>query len=512
MKIATIDCGTNSIHLMIGQFSASGRVEVVDRQKDMVRLGDSTFRTGVIPPEAFFRAKETLLGFRKLCESHKVDALIAVATSAAREALNGGEFVRAMRDETGIELKVISGDEEARLIYLGIRSVLPLSNRRALLFDIGGGSVEVLVGDARELFFQKSLKLGVLRLLPLLASAEPTSDERARLATHCQKALSAIFAPVQRIGFDFLAISSGTGRAIAELCSPAQKTERSVRFSDVFALEQKLFALGIGERQKLPGLDPRRHDSILPGVVLVRSLLETFHADEYVLCEAGLREGLFFDYAHKHRPDLRLSDEFPDLRRRSVMGFVRRFAARESHGKHVAALALQLFRGLRPLHGLPNADGELLEFASLLHDIGFFISASKHHKHGQYLIEQVGLSGFSEIEQRVIGLCVRYHRKATPKDNHEFFAPLPSHLKYKVRVLAAILRVADGLDRTNRQLVFSLQVHLEPKTIECWLFVPPGSDIELENWAARRKADLLEEVFHRRPRFVICEEQPPPSS
>lgn len=515
MKIAAIDCGTNSFHLMIGALNALGHVEVIDRQKDMVRLGDATFRTGIIPPEAFARAKDTLQGFRLLCESHHVDALLAVATSATREALNGGEFVRAMRDEVGIGLHVITGDEEARLIYIGARSVLPLGNRRVLLFDIGGGSVEVLVGDARELYFQRSLKLGVLRLLPFFTSETPSADERAQLAEHCQKALSAIAAPILRIGFDFVAVSAGTGRALGELASSLvsrgegstsrDKTERGKRvlFSDVFALEQKLFSLSSQERQRLPGLDPRRFDSILPGVVLVRSLLEVFHADEYVLCEAGLREGLIYDYAQKHRPDLRLFDEFPDIRRRSVVSMMRRFAAREAHAKHVARLALDLFRGLRPLHNLPNSDGELLEFASLLHDIGFHIAESKHHKHGQYLIDHVGLPGFSEIELRILSFCVRYHRKSTPKDGHEGFCDLPQPIKQKIRILAALLRVADGLDRTNRQAIQSLQIRIESKSIEMSLTAKEGSDLELEMWASRRKADLLEEVFKRKPRFSV---------
>ena len=519
MKIASIDCGTNSFHLMIGQISAQGQVEVVDRQKDMVRLGDSTFQNGVISPESFLRATEALRTFRKLCDSHQVDATVAVATSATREALNGGDFVRAVRDETGIDLQVISGEEEARLIYLGARSVLPLGNRRALLFDIGGGSVEIMVCDARELYFQRSLKLGVLRLLQMFSREQPSVDERAQLAEFCHRALEKIAAPIQRIGFDFVAISSGTGRALAEICTPLvprsdapsskDKAERSkvVRFSDIFALEQRLFAMTPAERQKMPGLDPRRADSILPGVVLVRSLLEVFHADEYVLCEAGLREGLIFDYAQKHRPDIQLSDEFPDLRRRSVVSLMRRCQVREPHAQQVARLALDIFRGLRPLHGLANYDGELLEFAALLHDAGFYIAASKHHKHGQYLIENVGLSGFSSEEIKILSHCVRYHRKSTPKDTHESFVALGEPLRRKVRLLSSILRVADGLDRTNRQVIESVRCRTQSKEIELTIAVPEGTDLELELWSTRRKADLIEEVFRRKLRFGIVPTQ-----
>ncbi|HNN93674.1 MAG TPA: Ppx/GppA phosphatase family protein, partial [Pseudomonadota bacterium] len=465
-------------------------------------------------------------------ERHHCDGIVAVATSATREADNGGDFVRAMRDETGIDLQVISGEEEARLIYLGARSVLPLASRRALLVDIGGGSVEVMVGDARELYFQRSLKLGVLRLLSHLKGDPPSQDDRAHLAEFCHRALERVAAPMQRIGFDFVAISAGTARALHELCypsapiprppdgersdraerpeaSPRNERGRIVRFADVYALEQRLCSLSSVERARLPGLDARRVDSIVTGVILVRSLLEVFHADQYQLCEAALREGLIYDYAAKNRPGIALVDEFPDLRRRSVVTLMRRTQVREPHAYHVARLALDLFRGLRPLHGLPNADGELLEFAALLHDIGFYIAPSKHHKHGQYLIENVGLAGFTPEEIALMAQTVRYHRKSTPKDAHEAFAKLSDSLRRRIRIHAALLRVADGLDRTNRQLIRSVRCRMLSRDVE--LVLTPASplagadpDVELELWSARRKADLLEEVFRRKVRLLIA--------
>lgn len=516
MKIAAIDVGTNSFHLLIGQVNADGQVVALEKAKDMVRLGDSTFKSGVISPEAFAHAGEALRNFRRLADRHGCDAIVAVATSATREADNGGDFVRAMRDETGIDLHVISGEEEARLIYLGARTQLGLGNRRALICDIGGGSVEVMVGDGRELYFQRSLKLGVLRLIQHIKGDPPTQDECGQLAELCHRALERVASPMQRIGFDFIAISAGTGRAIYELCQPQTASaapgerQRVVRFADVYALERRLCAMSSLERSRLPGLDPRRIDSIISGVILVRSLLEVFHADEYTLSEAGLREGLIADYAAKNRPGIQLVDEFPDQRRRSVVSLMRRsqLGSFEGHAQHVSRLALDLFRGLRPLHGLPNADGELLEFAALLHDIGFYIAGSKHHKHGQYLIENVGLAGFSPDEISLMAQTVRYHRKATPKDTHLPYNALSDGLKRRVRVHAALLRVADGLDRTNRQLVRSVRCRILSKEIEFVLTAPEG-DLELELWAARRKADLLAEVFRRKARFLIGPESPP---
>ena len=189
MKIAALDVGTNSIHLLIARVAADGQVEPLDRAKEMVRLGDSAFK-GVISPDAFARATECIRRYRAQAERAGVDAIIAVATSAVREAENGGDFVRVVRDETGIELTVIRGEQEARLIYLGARSALNLAGRKALIIDIGGGSVELIVGDAREAHYATSLKLGVLRLLDQYTPSDPiTPDQRLRLAEQLHRAL-----------------------------------------------------------------------------------------------------------------------------------------------------------------------------------------------------------------------------------------------------------------------------------------------------------------------------------
>jgi exopolyphosphatase/guanosine-5'-triphosphate,3'-diphosphate pyrophosphatase len=507
MKLAAIDCGTNSFHLLVARVGADGVIEPLDRAKEMVRLGDSAFK-GVISDEATARAVEAIRRFRGIAERGGVDAIIAVATSAVREAENGGDFVRIVRDETGIELTVIRGDEEARLIYLGARSVLNLAARRALVIDIGGGSVELIVGDSRDVHHATSLKLGVLRLLEVSQLSDPiTPDQRAKLAEHLHRVLEQAMGPVRKIGFELLAMTSGTARQVAELVpSPVDAKDklRRVAFKDVYQLEDRLCSLPAAERAKIPGLDPRRVDSIVPGVILVRALLETAHADEYVMCETALREGLVADYAARNRPGIALVDEFPDPRRRSIVGLMRRCNANVPHAEQVARLALDLFRGTRPLHNLPNSDGELLEFAALLHDIGFHVASSKHHKHAAYLIENAELKGFTTDEIQLLAQVARYHRKATPKDAHEGFGKLSSANKDKVRMLAALLRVADGLDRGYAQVVRSVRVRSPEKAdrnVE--VTISAGGDPELEVWGARRKADLFQEVFGKKLKFSV---------
>ncbi len=506
MKVAAIDVGTNSFHLLVARVGVEGRIEVLDRAKDMVRLGESAFLGGgVISPEAFARGTEALRGFKRLIDRHQCDAVVAVATSAVREAQNGGEFVRAMRDSTGIELRVIRGDEEARLVYLGARGSLDFRGRRALLCDIGGGSVEMIVGDAREAYAVTSLKLGVLRLMEKVTGDPVAPEARTRLALECHRAVDEVAPPLRRVGFDFVAMTSGTAHALGDLIAqakgrPPASGSRRVAFADVLALEEQLCTRTQAERARM-GIDPKRLDTIVPGCILVRSILEVFHADEMTLCDAALREGLIADWVARNRPGIQLVEEFPDLRRRSVYGLARRCSVHEGHAEQVARLALDIFRGTRLLHGLPNADGELLEFAALLHDVGYHISPSRHHKHGEYLISNYDMKGFDKDEVAVLAQVVRYHRKATPKQDHSGWSALPPALRRKVKVLAAILRVADGLDRSYGRLIRGVHCEVGDKVVT--LRVVASADITLEVWGARRKRDLFEEVFARKMKIEV---------
>ncbi len=503
MKIAAIDVGSNSFHLLIAQVGSDGNLTPIDRSKELVRLGDSAFRGG-ISADAISRSVETLKRFRGTIDRHSCDATLAIATSAVREAENGGDFVRTVRDETGIEITVVPGDEEARRIYLGARSTLDLRTRRALIVDIGGGSVELIVGDASHVHFLASLKLGVLRLLDEWRPSDPVKpDERQRLAERIHRAFEEPLAQARKVGFDVVLMTSGTARAIADLVpSPAgENRPKRVRFGALYALEERLCSLASSERLKLPGLDPKRADSVVVGTMVARTLLEGVHADEYVLSDGALREGMLIDYAARNQPGLALIDEFPDRRRRAVVSLMRRCHVDVKHAEQVAHLALDLFRGTRPLHSLPNSDGELLEFSALLHDIGYHIAPSKHHKHGAYLIENVGLEGFLPEEVQLLSSLVRYHRKATPREGHEPYGRLPEKQRERVRVLAGLLRVADGLDRSCAQRVRGLRCLVHDKSIEVFLTV--RGDPELEQWGARRKADLLQEIFAHKLKLVI---------
>jgi exopolyphosphatase/guanosine-5'-triphosphate,3'-diphosphate pyrophosphatase len=505
MRIAALDVGSNSFHLIVTEVEAGGRIRVLDRAKEMVRLGDSTLHKGVIAPEVFRRGLDALRALRRIVDRHKVDALVSVATSAVREAQNGGEFVRAARDEAGIDIRVIRGDEEARLIYLGARGSLDLGKRRVALFDLGGGSLEIVLADAQELYFTASLKSGVIRLAESCPCSDPpTPRERAHLAERVRTLLDPAISRLRAMGFDDVAFTSGTASALAGLLRAdggGGGGKSTIALGDLGALEQRLGTMTVAGRARLPGLDTRRADTIYAGAVVFRTALELCGADQATLCETALREGIIADYVASNRPGILLVEEFPDLRRRSVMELARRCQFREDHGSQVARLALSIFNQTRRLHRLADGDAELLEYAALLHDIGFYISPHRHHRHSAYLIESHAMTGFSRSEVEIIALTARHHRKAEPRRGRGVMKALSKGDCRRVRYLAAILRIADALDRTHARLVRAVRCSVSSRTVE--VRVDADGDPELELWAARRKGDLFEGLVGRKLRFAV---------
>ncbi len=328
----------------------------------------------------------------------------------------------------------------------------------------------------------------------------------AALADRVRSAIEPAIARVRAMGFDFVALTSGTAFALGSLASrlasgQASSPGKVLSFRALCEVEKKLLSLSLAERAKLPGLDPKRADTIVPGAILLRVILELSGVDEATLCEPALREGIIADYVAKNRPGIQLVEEFPDQRRRTVMELARRCHYPETHSHHVARLALSIFHQTRELHGLTNSDSLLLEYATILHDIGFHISANRHHRHAHYLISTHDMRGFSQEETQTIALIARYHRKTPPKKSHPEFSKLSKEAQKKVSKLVAILRVADSLDRTHGNLVRAVRCTINPKTIE--LRQETDDDPELELWTARRKGDFFEELFGRRVRFAV---------
>ncbi len=488
--------------MVLAEVASDFSYKVVDRYKDMTRLGDGTFATRRLSHDAMARGLQVIHNMVRLARNKGFDHIKAVATSAVREARNGGEFLRQVTEQTNLRVRVITGDEEARLIFLSVRHGMVLSERPILVVDVGGGSVELVAGTREGILKGVSLKLGAIRLKDLYLAKSPPSKKMYRIMQsiverELRDALAAF--PTRR--FEKVVATSGMAANLAEIVA-LRETGRTVpqlnlatvELDHLQGLERLLAKSSLKQRLKIPGLDPRRVDTLFPTATVLRTLLEQVGHQELTICDKALREGIIFDFIERHRERIEAEQAIPDVRRRNVLWLAHRCRSQVAHGQHVAKLALQLFDQTRFIHGLGRPEREWLEFAAILHDIGYVINARQHHKHAYYLILHSDLAGFSADEVEIIANVARYHRRAEPSTKHDPFAALPPGAKRTVRILSALLRVADALDRSQFGVVRDLEVRGRT-TLTLRAFTT--GDAELELWAARERTGLLEEVLAR---------------
>jgi exopolyphosphatase/guanosine-5'-triphosphate,3'-diphosphate pyrophosphatase len=508
MILAAIDIGTNSVHMIVVRVRPDFSFEVVDREKEMVRLGAGGLDGKALTPEAMQAALQTLSKFRRLADSHRVDEIIAAATSAVREAENGGEFLQAVSTETGIRTQVISGTEEARLIHLAAAYGTSIRGESAVAVDIGGGSVEITRGVGPVMDRGRSFKLGVIRLTERFVKSDPISprDER-KLVRYIDESLGAYLDALADQGFDRLVGTSGT---ILSLGAIAQAEDghaggslrnRRVSARQLRRIRKTLTSLPLERRLRVPGLEPRRADLAVAGAILFDTIVRRLGATELTLCDLSLREGLILDYIARHRKAIAQADLYPDIRRRSVVELAERCHYWPEHAQQVARLAIALFDQTRGLHGLTDREREWLEYAAILHDIGVHISYEGHHKHSHYLITNGDLRGFEPDEIEIIALIARYHRRASPARRHEGFGSLSRRNRRTVRTLAATLRLAESLDRSHAQAISGLE--LRDRGADALLQLRTSDDAELELWAGARHAAQFERVLGKPLRFEV---------
>jgi exopolyphosphatase/guanosine-5'-triphosphate,3'-diphosphate pyrophosphatase len=502
MRLAAIDIGTNSVHMIIVRVRPDLSFEVVDREREMVRLGAGGLDGKRLSDSALLSAMQALTKYKRLAESHAVDEIIATATSAVREAENGADFVATVRRDIGIRVRIISGTEEARLIHLAASYAAGVGGHPSVVIDIGGGSVELTLGTAARMQIGGSFKAGVIRLTERFVSSDPISrsDER-RIERFVRRQTSALVKAITKRGFHRVVGTSGTILALGALATKNGGDLRNRRVGEkaLHRLRRTLAASTLEERLAMPGLDPRRADVLVAGAVLLDTLLRSLGATELTLCDFALREGLILDYIKKNGAHIRTVERYPDVRRRSVIELAERCHYIPRHANQVARLALNLFDATTAHHGLSAREREWLEFAAILHDIGGQISYEGHHKHSQYLIQHGGLRGFEPHEITIISLVARYHRQSTPKKSHAEFGKLPGSERRIVRLLAAMLRLAEGLDRSHTQVIGAMEVTDNPDGLLVRLRAGDGPDLEL--WAAQRHAAPLEALLDRSIKF-----------
>ena len=502
MRVAAIDIGSNSIHMVVAQVESDGRFQVLDRAKEMVRLGRRTLSSGRLSAEAMNAGLRTLSVFRTLAERQGVARFQAVATSAVREARNGGEFIQRIHDEVGLRVKVIPGREEARLIFLGVRHAIDLRDEATLIVDAGGGSVEfILTADGTPVAMH-SLKLGVARLCERFLDADkPSQKSLTEMEAHIGRQVDSILPESSTARIRRVIATSGTFLNVITIAGyergqppNGHLNNYTVSADEITRVRRLVSRVDRDERLRIAGLDAKRVDLIVAGAILADYVVRRVQSGEVVACTWSLREGVLLDYIARHRKGILETELYSEPRRRSVARFARHMGVTGDHPSHVAKLALQIFDQLRVEMDLSPDAREWLEFAALLHDIGHHIGHRDHHRHSYYLIANGELLGFQRREIEIIALTARYHRKAPPRETDEAFGALAKGDRRTVRALSAILRVADGLDRSRYSVVRDVNVIRRADHLVLQL-ATGGDDAALEVWEANRRTALLGDVL-----------------
>ena len=480
-RLAAIDVGSNSLHMVVAQADPDGGLTTLWRMKEMVGLGRISFPSRRLTVDAMDRAVVVLRRFQQVAQQRQVEKVVAVATSAVREAENGGDFLERVRNELNLLIRVVSGREEARLIYLGVKHAVDLHGGPHFMLDIGGGSVEFIIATASEIYYTASEPLGSLRL------AERFREDVEGCRRFAAGQLRKVHKQVRQLGIDQCIGTSGTIQALASLITPPFTRD---------ALEElfgRLAGTTAKERVERFGIEPKRAATIVAGAAVLLAIMETLSIESLIVCPAAIREGIVIAQA-----SAKTDRTAKALRRTSVLALAQRSDCDRRHARHVAHLASRIFDQTTRLHALPSTAKELLEHAAMLHEVGMHVSDRGYHKHSYYLIRHAALRGFSDDELAVIANVARYHRKSEPDDDHENLAELTAAQRGDVEKLAAILRIAEALDRSHRQAVRDVAVRLNGNVK---FFVRARSKASVEIAAAAKRARYFASLFEKKVQF-----------
>jgi exopolyphosphatase/guanosine-5'-triphosphate,3'-diphosphate pyrophosphatase len=496
-RLGAIDVGSNSIRLLVAEFDPQGGIKVIDEVKDQPRLAAGIAESNRLDEFAMARALQTLGRMREVAERRGVKRISAVATSAVREADNGKAFVDRVRREVGIPLRIIDPETEAALSWRSVAHHFPLGSGRALVADIGGGSLELIGAINGLVELTKSLPLGAVRLTEqYLFEDRSRSKEVAKLRSKVRKQLKK--AGRWREWNNVTLIGSGgtfTNLARMVLARRGHPTEAAhgeiIKTAEVEQMLEWLCTLSVDRRRNVPGLNPQRADIILAGLAVTAELLNLVEARSLTVSAFGLREGLLLEMIGESVQ--RNADPL-----RSMREFVDRCQGDRRHVEQVRTIGLTLFDRLCNVMGADSAERPILEAACLLHDVGQVVSYRKHHKHSFQLIMHAERLNFTSRDRYLVALVSRYHRRKGPSTKHEEFARLPEEDRAIVRRMSSLLRVADGLDRGHTSAVerVSTRITSERLTIRASPKFK-AADLSLECWGAAKKSDVLAKLLGR---------------
>jgi exopolyphosphatase/guanosine-5'-triphosphate,3'-diphosphate pyrophosphatase len=503
--VSFIDIGTNSVRLLVVRLNPNHSYTILTRQKQQVRLGEGEFEDDEIKAEATERLVVVCRRFTDLARTFSTDEFVAVATSAMREATNQNEILHQLRQDAQIDIRVISGQEEARLIYLGVASGIHIEDRQAFFIDIGGGSTEIAVGGDRTYQYLESFRLGAIRLSNLYYLSNNTgpvsADQYKRVQHHIR---DTIIHSIKKIRSTKPVIAIGSSGTIMNLAEIAQKgihqnggnSDPVLSYKDLQKVIDLLCSLPLDQRRKVPGMNPERADIIIAGAAILDTFMKELGLDTIMTTGRGLQDGLLVDYLSR-------IDAFPLLgelspRERSVLQLGRSCGINEVHARTVTSLVLELFDSAKEqgLHNFGDNERELLEYATFLHDIGSFISYANHHAHSYYMIKNSELLGFDQKEITFMANIARFHRKKNLKKKDPEVMELESRERDALRILTTFIRLSESLDRSHTALIRHVKftqvdrdsVHLE---------VVARGDCQLEIWGVEAEKKAFEKIFEK---------------
>lgn len=497
--LAAIDIGSNSCRLKIARV-VQHSLRVVHEDREVTRLGSSVFESGLVSPDAMAATLRALKRFYRAVQQHGADQVRAVATAAMRDARNGRAFLAWVRDETGWEVEIISGLEEARLIHRGVVNNEANTSGRCLLIDVGGGSCEVSLSERKRLKETISLPLGAVRLTEeFLKSDPPVKEEIARMKQFVSRELRKASRRVTPGEVQTVIATSGTAAALYEatrIIRKARAKDYVASARDVRRLADKLTKLTNEDRSAIPGIGPRRSEIVVAGAQVYSELLEHFALPGFRYSDMGLRDGILAQMLAQVDPRTIAHQQYERDRWDAVLETCRRYGIDPKLAEPVRQHAAQLFNDLRMVHELPADYRTWLEAAAMLRDIGKFMNYQGHHRHAQYIIANSEIFGFNATQRVITSAVARYIGKSRPEAEGRTMRQVPPEEHEHVRRAVVLLRLAVALNQDRASDVLRVRVRVYPKQV--MLELSPGrTGAELELWSLRKEAAYFREVFRR---------------
>ena len=499
-RYAAIDIGSNSVRMLAAEVTASGGLRQLAEDRQVTRIGESVFANGVVSAETLDLVVNVLERMRKTIVPLEVAGMRAVATSAVRDARNQQEFLRRANAALGMDVEIVSGQEEARLIHHGVVAEPAYTHGRQLLIDIGGGSAEFILNENGILRGAYSKPLGAVRLWQNFIHSDPATPlELLQLEQYIDEKIGEA---VNEFGAGTIDFAVGTSASASAAVCAVKAIPRASRDAadgtrvsrgELEALYRRLASMTLDERRKVTGIGPRRAEIIVPGVALLARTLARFGVEHLVYSTAGVRDGIILDLDARGVGIARLT--LTEEQRGVVEGVAQKFGVDLNRARRTARFALDLYVGLEQLHVLPPRFGRILEAAAYLRNVGHHISATKHHKHSHYIVSGVELPSFTENEQRLIAVLCRYHRKSMPVNSHAEFTSLSESDRKALLLLIPLIRIADACGRSEEERISKLLCRYDGGTVTMELRHERPLDLEL--WAIGVTLPIFRDVYRR---------------